>query len=52
MAGPAEATILQGKPGSVVEGLDPGESEPYHGRVGQKDEGAQEEEAAMEAASA
>ena len=36
MAGLAKGTILQGKPGSVAEGSDPGESEPYRGRVGQK----------------
>ena len=36
MAGPAEGTIFQGKPGSVAEGSDPSESEPYHDRVGQK----------------
>ena len=51
MAGPAEGTFLQGKPGSVAEVSDPGESEPYCGRVGQKDEGAQEEGTATEAAS-
>ena len=52
MAGPAEGTILQGKPDSIAEGSDPSESELYCGRVGQKDEGAQEEGAAMEVASA